>query len=422
MPDVYLRSEQFRGFCTQPVYHAVLHGRPKKQQADENDHQKDPEYREAGPSCDPPRPSIYRACRQCRCSFALSPQCSGLVLKSSPTMPSPVIVLGIESSCDETAASVLVDGVVRSNVVASQDVHRQWGGVVPELASRAHQEHIVPVVDQALNEAGVAGKDLSAVAFTQGPGLIGALLVGTCFARSYAQALGKPLVAVDHMQAHVLAHFIQDGEDRAVPTFPFINLTVSGGHSLIVLVRSPLDMEVIGTTLDDAAGEAFDKGAKVLGLPYPGGPLIDLHSRTGDPRTYKLPSPNIEGFNMSFSGVKTAFNNIVRRGLLQDPDFVVQELPHLCASLQQCIIDILLRKVHKAGRTLGIPRITMSGGVSANAALRDQLKQLGEREGWQVWIPPFAYCTDNGAMIAMAGHFQFLAGYTAPLDVVPHAR
>ncbi len=337
-------------------------------------------------------------------------------------MSGPTIILGIESSCDETAASVLIDGVVRSNVIAGQDVHRHWGGVVPELASRAHQEHIVPVVHEALNEAGVIGSDLSAVAFTQGPGLIGALLVGTCFARSYAQALGVPLIAVDHMKAHVLAHFIQDGSDRPVPAFPFLNLTVSGGHTLIVLIRGPLDMEVLGTTLDDAAGEAFDKGAKVLGLPYPGGPLIDLNAKGGDTKRYKLPAPGIKGYDMSFSGVKTAFNDLVKRGVSKEDAFVERELPHLCASLQQCIIDIVLRKVQKAGRTLNISSIAMSGGVSANSALREQLQSLGDREGWAVFIPPPVYCTDNGAMVAIAGHFLFQAGQFATMDTVPHPR
>lgn len=337
-------------------------------------------------------------------------------------MPGPLIILGIESSCDETAASVLVDGVVRSNVIAGQDVHRHWGGVVPELASRAHQENIVPVVHDALVRAGVSSAELSGIAFTQGPGLIGALLVGACFARSYAQALGIPLLGVDHMQAHVLAHFIQDGSDRPVPGYPFLNLTVSGGHTLIVLVRGPLDMTVVGTTLDDAAGEAFDKGAKVLGLPYPGGPMIDRHARTGDASKYALPVPKIVGLDLSFSGVKTAFNNLVQHGKSADPAFVEQELPHLCASLQKCIIDILLRKVQKAGRTLGVPRIAMSGGVSANRALREQMAALGRREGWEVFIPPPEYCTDNGAMVAMAGHYLYSAGRSVGLDAVPSPR
>lgn len=337
-------------------------------------------------------------------------------------MSAPIIVLGIESSCDETAAAVLVDGVLRSNVIAGQDVHRLWGGVVPELASRAHQEHIVPVVNEALRTAGVQKNELSAVAFTQGPGLIGALLVGTCFARSFGQALNVPLLAVDHMQAHILAHFIRDTEEREPPAFPFLNLTVSGGHTLIVMVRGPLDMQVLGSTLDDAAGEAFDKGAKVLGLPYPGGPLVDQLAQTGDPQRFKLPVPAVEGLNMSFSGIKTAFNDLVRNGVARDAGFLERELSNLCASLQQCIVDILLRKLQKAGRTLGIQRIAVSGGVSANRALRTQLAALAEREGWQAHVPPFAYCTDNGAMVAMAGHFLFEAKRFAQLDTVPHAR
>lgn len=337
-------------------------------------------------------------------------------------MAKPVIVLGIESSCDETAAAVLVDGLLRSNVVASQEVHAQWGGVVPELASRAHQEHIVPVVEAALAQAGVAKESLSAVAFTKGPGLIGALLVGTCFARSMAHALGVPLLAVDHMQAHILAHFIRDGSNRPVPVFPFLNLTVSGGHTLLVLVRGPLDMEVLGSTVDDAAGEAFDKGGKTLGLPYPAGPLIDRHAVHGDPRKYKLPVPQVPGSDFSFSGTKTAFNTLVQRGVATDPTFVAKELPHLCASLQQSIVDILLRKVYKTAKATGVEHIAMSGGVSANSALRVQFAALAQREGWYAHVPPLAFCTDNGAMIAMAGHFLLEAGITADLAVVPHTR
>lgn len=337
-------------------------------------------------------------------------------------MAKPVFVLGIESSCDETAAAVLENGMLRSNVVASQEVHARWGGVVPELASRAHQEQIVPVVDAALREAGITRGELSAIAFTKGPGLIGALLVGTCFARSMAQALGIPLLGVDHMQAHILAHFIRDGSDRPVPAFPFLNLTVSGGHTLLVLVRDHLDMEVLGTTVDDAAGEAFDKGAKVLGLPYPGGPLIDRHAVGGDPRKFRLPMPQVPGSDFSFSGIKTAFNGVVQRGTANDPDFVTRELPHLCAALQGSIVDALLRKVQKTARSIGVEHIAMSGGVSANTALRAQFEALAEREGWQAHVPPLAYCTDNGAMIAMAGHFLLAADRTAGMDVVPHTR
>jgi N6-L-threonylcarbamoyladenine synthase len=332
------------------------------------------------------------------------------------------VILGIESSCDETAAAVLVNGHVRSNVIAGQSVHQQWGGVVPELASRAHQEHIVPVVHQALQEAGVGMDQLDGIAFTRGPGLIGALLVGTCFARSMAQALDIPLLAVDHLQAHILAHLIIDGDARPVPAFPFLNLTVSGGHTLLVMVRGPLDMEVLGGTLDDAAGEAFDKGAKMLGLPYPGGPLIDRLAATGDPKRYSLPLPAIQGFDMSFSGLKAAFHRLVT-DLKRRADVELEhELPHLCAALQQAIITILLRKLQKAGRFHGVKRIAISGGVSANSGLRAQVQQLAEREGWEVFIPPLAYCTDNAAMIAMAGHHLYLSGRAASLDVVPMPR
>lgn len=333
-----------------------------------------------------------------------------------------IIILGIESSCDDTAAAVLVDAVVRSNVVAGQDVHRQWGGVVPELASRAHQENIVPVVHQALKMAGVAKEELSAVAFTQGPGLMGSLLVGACFARSFAQALSIPLIAVDHLKAHVLAHFITDDEPRAIPEFPFMNLTVSGGHTQLILVRGPLDMEIVGTTVDDAAGEAFDKGAKVMGLPYPGGPMIDRYAAAGDSKKYKLPEPQMAGYNMSFSGIKTAFRDKVIFNEKKTPGFIEAELPHLCASLQATIVNTVLKKLHKAARAYGISRIAISGGVSANSELRAQVQAMGDREGWAVFIPPFAYCTDNAAMIAISGHFLYQSGIFAPLDTVPMAR
>ena len=336
--------------------------------------------------------------------------------------PAPIVILGIESSCDDTAAAVLVDGVVRSNVVASQEVHRQWGGVVPELASRAHQEHIVPVVHQALQQAGITKEELSAVAFTQGPGLIGALLVGACFARSMAHALKVPLLAVDHIQAHVIAHLIQDGQVRPVPEFPFLNLTVSGGHTQLVLVRSPLEMQVLGSTLDDAAGEAFDKGAKILGLPYPGGPLIDQHARDGDPHRFALPVVAVPGLDFSFSGIKTAFNELVRKGEASSPGFAQRELAHLCASLQRAIIDHLMAKTKRAMRDQHLSRVGIAGGVAANSGLRNRLIALGAQERWQVFIPPFAYCTDNAAMIAMAGHHLYLDKRFAGLDTVPKAR
>jgi N6-L-threonylcarbamoyladenine synthase len=343
---------------------------------------------------------------------------------SRPTLPipAPIVILGIESSCDETAAAVLVDGKVRSNVVAGQAVHAAWGGVVPELASRAHQENIVPVVHRAVNEAGVDLSDISAIAFTQGPGLIGALLVGACFARSMAHALGRPLVAVDHLQAHALAHFIKDDVTRPVPSFPFLNLTVSGGHTQFVVVRSPTDMEVIGTTVDDAAGEAFDKGAKLLGLPYPGGPLVDHLAQEGDPGRYPLAHPNMPGLSMSFSGLKTAFLNLVQRGNASDPGFVQRERPHLCAALQHAIVSILLKKTRTAVGQTGIREVAISGGVSANSGLRKAMAATAAAEGWQLHIPPLVYCTDNGAMIAMAGHFLHAAGKRAGLDVVPRAR
>ncbi|MEZ4756509.1 MAG: tRNA (adenosine(37)-N6)-threonylcarbamoyltransferase complex transferase subunit TsaD [Flavobacteriales bacterium] len=338
-----------------------------------------------------------------------------------PCSEAPVI-LGIESSCDETAAAVLVDGRVRSNVIAGQTVHKRWGGVVPELASRAHQEHIVPVVHQALVEAGVKLDELDGIAFTRGPGLIGALLVGACFARSMAQALDIPLLAVDHLRAHILAHLIRDADDRPVPAFPFLNLTVSGGHTLLVMVHSASNMVVLGGTLDDAAGEAFDKGAKMLGLPYPGGPEVDRLAVMGDAKRYALPLPSIQGFDMSFSGLKAAFHRLVNDVRNRTGADFDQEVPHLCAALQQAIITILLRKLQKAGRHHGVKRIAISGGVSANKGLRDQVQSLAAREGWDVFIPPLAYCTDNAAMIAMAGHHLYVAGEHAPLDVVPVPR
>jgi N6-L-threonylcarbamoyladenine synthase len=329
-----------------------------------------------------------------------------------------VKILAIESSCDETSAAVLADGAILSNYIANQTIHEQYGGVVPELASRAHQENIVPVVDQALKSAGVRKEELSAIAFTQAPGLIGALLVGSCFAKSMALALDIPLIAVHHMQAHVLANFI----GTMKPSFPFLCLTVSGGHTQIVRCDSPLEMKVIGTTLDDAAGEAFDKSAKLLGLPYPGGPLIDKYAREGNPDRFKFPEPQIPGLNFSFSGLKTAILYFLQEQRLKDPSFVEQNLADICASIQQRIVSILMNKLVKASKETGIKEIGIAGGVSANSGLRTALQQNGEKHGWNTYIPAFEYCTDNAAMIAITAWYKYQAGQFVGLDAVPGAR
>ncbi|HEY8959330.1 tRNA (adenosine(37)-N6)-threonylcarbamoyltransferase complex transferase subunit TsaD [Chitinophaga sp.] len=329
-----------------------------------------------------------------------------------------VKILAIESSCDDTGAAVIVDGKVLSNHIAGQKVHEQYGGVVPELASRAHQENIVPVVDIALRTAGVKREELSAIAFTQSPGLIGSLLVGSCFAKSMAMALDIPLIGVHHMQAHVLANLIDDPK----PDFPFLCLTVSGGHTQIVLCESPLRMRVIGETLDDAAGEAFDKSAKILGLPYPGGPLIDKYAQTGNPARFKFPEPRIPGLNFSFSGLKTAILYFLQENQQKDPVFISQNLPDICASIQHRIISILLNKVLKASEETGIRDIAIAGGVSANSGLRAALTEWGQKYQWRTFIPRFEYCTDNAGMIAITAHYKYLAGDFASLDAVPTAR
>ena len=313
---------------------------------------------------------------------------------------------------------MIVDGKVLSNHIAGQKVHEQYGGVVPELASRAHQENIVPVVDIALKTAGVKREELSAIAFTQSPGLIGSLLVGSCFAKSMAMALDIPLIGVHHMQAHVLANLIDDPK----PDFPFLCLTVSGGHTQIVLCESPLRMQVIGETLDDAAGEAFDKSAKILGLPYPGGPLIDKYAQTGDPARFKFPEPRIPDLNFSFSGLTTATLYFLRETQQQDPAFISQNLPDICASIQHRIISILLNKVLKASEETGIRDIAIAGGVSANSGLRATLTEWGQKHQWRTFIPRFEYCTDNAGMIAITAHYKYLAGDFASLDAVPTAR
>ena len=327
-------------------------------------------------------------------------------------------LLAIESSCDETSAAVLTDNQIRSNVVAAQLVHEQYGGVVPELASRAHQQHIVPVVERALADAKMPKTALDAIAFTRGPGLLGSLLVGASFAKALALGLNIPLIEVNHMQAHVLAHFI--GENN--PAFPFLCLTVSGGHTQIVLVRAPLDMEVIGQTQDDAVGEAFDKSAKLLNLPYPGGPLIDKYAREGNPLAFKLPLGEMPGLDFSFSGIKTAILYFLRDQTKANPDFISQHLPDICASIQYTLVQMLLNKLKRAARETGIRDIAIAGGVSANSGLRDALQKTGHELGWRVFIPAFEYCTDNAAMIAMAAKFKFEQGDFVGQNVSPLPR
>lgn len=328
------------------------------------------------------------------------------------------IILGIESSCDETSASVCVDGKILSNVIANQTIHEAYGGVVPELASRVHQQNIVPAVQQALFNAKVNKNAVDAVAFTRGPGLLGSLLVGVSFAKAFALARNIPLIDINHMQAHVLAHFIGDHQ----PSFPFLCLTVSGGHTQIVLVKDYFDMEVIGQTLDDAAGEAMDKTSKILGLPYPGGPLIDKYARLGNPDAYKFPEPQIPGYNFSFSGLKTSILYFIRDNVAANPDFIQQNLNDICASVERRISTILLNKLTKAAQAYGIRDIALAGGVSANTGLRQGLQELCEKNNWRSFIPKLEYCTDNAAMIAIAGHYKFLKGEFTDQSVAPLAR
>lgn len=326
-------------------------------------------------------------------------------------------ILGIESSCDDTAASVVRNGRVLSNVVASQDVHRLYGGVVPEVASRAHQVHIVPVVDQALKQAGVEVQELDAIAFTRGPGLMGSLLVGLNFAKAMALSLRIPLVEVNHLQAHILAHFAEEPH----PAFPFLCLTVSGGHTQIVRVDSHLSMQLLGQTLDDAAGEAFDKTGKLLGLDYPAGPIIDQLAQQGTAR-FEFPEPQIAGLDFSFSGLKTSILYFVQQQTRENPGFVQENLPDICASVQDRIVSILLNKLQKAARQTGIREIAIAGGVSANSALRKALQETGAAKGWNVHIPAFEYCTDNAAMIAVTGYYKFLNKQLTDQSVTPYAK
>ena len=335
----------------------------------------------------------------------------------------PIIILGIESSCDDTSASVLADNCVLSNVIASQAVHQDYGGVVPELASRAHQKNIIPVVEAAIRRANIGKQDIDAVAFTLGPGLLGSLLVGTSFAKSFATALGIPCVDVNHLQAHVLSHFIvESGTEHNAPSFPFLCLLVSGGNSQIVLVRDYFDMQIIGQTIDDAAGEAFDKCAKIMGLPYPGGPHIDRLAKEGNPTAFRFAMPDIAGFDYSFSGLKTSFLYRLRDEVAANPHFIEQNKADLCASLQKNIIDILLKKLIAASQQLGIDNIAVAGGVSANSGLRRELIAQGNSRGWQVFIPKPAFTTDNAAMIAVAGYYKYLRGYLCDISRPPFAR
>ncbi len=332
----------------------------------------------------------------------------------------PIVILAIESSCDDTSAAVLKSDAILSNVTAGQEVHKSYGGVVPELASRAHQQHIIPVVDKALKDAKVAPSDLDAVAFTRGPGLMGSLVVGTSFAKSFALALGIPLLDVNHMHGHILAHFINEGQE--MPRFPFVCLTVSGGHTQLVLVRDHLNLEVIGTTIDDAAGEAFDKTAKLLGLPYPGGPLIDRYAQEGDPLRFAFSKPQIDGYDFSFSGLKTAVLYFLQKAEKDDPNFREANRNDICASVQHTILEILFKKLVKAAKDHQITDIAIAGGVSANSGLRKRLQEEGAKRGWRVFIPKFEYCTDNAAMIAIAGKYLYEKGLFADQSISAMAR
>jgi N6-L-threonylcarbamoyladenine synthase len=334
-----------------------------------------------------------------------------------------ITLLGIESSCDDTAAAVIRNGMLLSNVIAAQKVHKAYGGVVPELASRAHQQNIIPVVDQAIKQAGVSKNDLSAIAFTCGPGLLGSLLVGTSFTKGLSVALNIPMIEVNHLQAHVLSHFInQKDEDVSQPQFPFLCLLVSGGNSQIIVVRSHYDMKIIGQTIDDAAGEAFDKCAKVMGLPYPGGPVIDRLSQEGNPKAFSLSKPHVQGYDYSFSGLKTSFLYLLRDELKKNPHFVEERKADLSATLQHTIIEILMDKLCKASKDLKIKEVAVAGGVSANSGLRKAFEDCAEKYHWRIHIPPLAFTTDNAAMVAMCGYFKYLKRDFCSMDIAPFSR
>ncbi len=332
-----------------------------------------------------------------------------------------IIILGIESSCDDTSAAILKNNTILSNLIARQDIHENYGGVVPELASRAHQQNIIPVVDAAIKKAGISKNDIDAIAFTRGPGLMGSLVVGTSFSKAFAMAMNIPMIDVNHMIGHVLAHFI-DEEGKAKPKFPFLCLTVSGGHTQIVLVKDHLKMKVIGTTIDDAAGEAFDKAAKMLGFPYPGGPLIDKNAKNGNALKFEFSKPNIPNYDYSFSGLKTSILYFLQKQLKLNDNFIAENLEDLCASIQKAIIDTLLKKVQKASQDLNISEIAIAGGVSANSGLRDALTKLSSEKNWNVYFPKFEYCTDNAAMIAITGRFMYEKGLFADQSIAATAR
>lgn len=333
-------------------------------------------------------------------------------------MSESITILALESSCDDTGASVIRDGKILSNIIANQDVHVKYGGVVPELASRAHQQNIIPVVEAALKEAKINKSSLNAVAFTQGPGLLGSLLVSNSFAKAFSMALDVPLIGVNHMQAHILAHFIKDPK----PKFPFLSLTVSGGHTQIVKVNNHLDMEILGQTLDDAVGEAFDKSAKLLGLDYPGGPLIDEYAKLGDPEKFKFPISEMDGYNYSFSGIKTSILYFLRDNLRNNPNFIEENINDICACIQKTLIQMLLIKLIKSSKDFDIKDVAISGGVAANSGLRNTLEEMRDKQGWDVFIPDFEYCTDNAAMIAITAYFKYLHEDFLDLGSVPNPR
>jgi N6-L-threonylcarbamoyladenine synthase len=332
-------------------------------------------------------------------------------------------ILGIESSCDDTSAAVLRDTYLLSNVMASQEVHRRYGGVIPELASRAHQQNILPVVSEALKMAGIGMDAVDAIAFTRGPGLLGSLLVGTSFTKGLALATGKPIIEVNHLQGHILSHFVKvEGRDNRCPAFPFLCLLVSGGHTQIVRVDDPLHFEILGHTIDDAVGEAFDKCAKLMGLGYPGGPVVDRLAREGDEKRFRFAKPNIPGLNYSFSGIKTSLLYFLRDRIQEDPDFLEKNKADLCASFQKDLIDILLKKLILAAKETGIRQVAIAGGVSANSGLRNRIEEEGRKRGWTTFLPELRFTTDNAAMIAITGHYKYLAGQFATLDVAPLSR